>query len=185
MSGNIDQLIVRLDETVVQTFSLDVPVVTIGRSADNMIALPHPKVSRRHAEIRMGANATVIVDLGSANGILIDGERMREQQVRLLRPGSVVRIGPYTLTYHLQTNAEAALPRLPEAETIQDVYAAHQAAFREEHLHGEVADLHIQIDPNRRQQQVNEITESEYFRHLREAATRVRSTRPRPPGEPQ
>jgi len=92
MSANIDQLIVRLDDTVVQTFVLNMPVITIGRSADNMVALPHPKVSRRHAEIRMGTNATVIVDLGSANGIIVDGELMRARQVRLLRPGSVVRM---------------------------------------------------------------------------------------------
>jgi hypothetical protein len=32
---------------------------------------------------------------------------------------------------------------------------------------------------------VEEIVESDYFQHLRDAATRVRSRRPRPPGDPR
>jgi HAMP domain-containing protein len=56
-----------------------------------------------------------------------------------------------------------------------------QVVRREQQLRTEIADLHIQIDSRRRQQQVDEITETDYFRNLRDTATRMRS---RGKGEP-
>jgi len=58
-----------------------------------------------------------------------------------------------------------------------------QVVRREKQLRTEIADLHIQIDSRRRQQQVDEITDTDYFRNLRDTATRMRS-RPSPPPPP-
>lgn len=99
MPATAGQLIVRLEESVVQTLSLNVPVITIGRAPDNTLSLIHPLISRRHAEIRLEASGPIIVDLGSANGTVVDGERLLAQQPRLLPPGAVVQVGPYALTY--------------------------------------------------------------------------------------
>ncbi len=115
MSATTDQLIVRLGDTVVQVAALNAPVMTIGRAPDNTLSLIHPMVSRRHAEVRLEANGPIIVDLGSANGIVVDGERLLAQQPRLLLPGSVVEIGPYTLTYEEQNAVEMAEAAEPVA----------------------------------------------------------------------
>src|SRR5688500_11147853 len=49
------------------------PVVTIGRAPENDLVLDHPSVSRRHAEVRRTPNGFTITDLGSANGVEVDG----------------------------------------------------------------------------------------------------------------
>lgn len=56
-----------------------------------------------------------------------------------------------------------------------------QIVKREKQLRTEIADLHIQIDSRRRQQQVEEIVETDYFRNLRNTATKMRSRRPGQP----
>jgi phage tail-like protein len=108
VSATIGQLIVRLGETVVQIAALNAPVITIGRAPDNTVSLIHSLVSRRHAEIRLAANGPIIVDLGSANGTSVDGERLLAQQPLALLPGAVMTIGPYTLTYQMQGANEPA-----------------------------------------------------------------------------
>jgi hypothetical protein len=55
----------------------DHPVV-LGRSKDCDITLADPNVSRRHAEIRYDGDGYTIVDLGSTNGIEVDGKRVKE-----------------------------------------------------------------------------------------------------------
>jgi Protein of unknown function (DUF3662)/Inner membrane component of T3SS, cytoplasmic domain len=52
--------------------------VVLGRSKDCDIRLADPNVSRRHAEIRPNGEGWTIVDLGSTNGIEVDGRRVRE-----------------------------------------------------------------------------------------------------------
>jgi hypothetical protein len=52
--------------------------VTLGRSKECDIRLTDPNVSRRHAEIRRNGEGWTIVDLGSTNGIEVDGRRVKE-----------------------------------------------------------------------------------------------------------
>ncbi|MFT4229305.1 MAG: FtsK/SpoIIIE domain-containing protein [Microbacterium sp.] len=48
-------------------------VVTIGRDADCDVVLSDALVSKRHARLEVGAERVELVDLNSANGILVDG----------------------------------------------------------------------------------------------------------------
>jgi hypothetical protein len=64
--------------------------VTIGRAADNDIQVEARFVSRYHAAVVAGPNQTVIEDLGSTNGLLVNGRRVARH---LLRDGDVVRVG--------------------------------------------------------------------------------------------
>jgi pSer/pThr/pTyr-binding forkhead associated (FHA) protein len=63
----------------------------VGRDADDGLLLDDPTVSRRHLRLGPTAMGLVVVDLGSANGTTIDGERLVEP--RIVRPGNVVRLG--------------------------------------------------------------------------------------------
>lgn len=166
MSVSLDRFVVRLNDTIVQTVMLDRPVLTIGRSAETALRLPHPRISRHHAEIRRGADATAIIDLGSANGISVNGERLQAHQPLPLKPGAVVQIGPYTLTFHTSDGPEVPVADLAD-ETIMDVRA----------------NMQIHINPHQRHDQVEEIIESDFFQRLRDEKQRRRSPGPRPPKE--
>lgn len=69
-------------------------VLTIGREADNALVLNDLLVSRRHAELRRGANGLELVDLNSANGTYVNGRRV---QVARLSEGDLVGVGRHQL----------------------------------------------------------------------------------------
>ncbi|HEY3867521.1 MAG TPA: DUF3662 and FHA domain-containing protein [Actinocrinis sp.] len=71
------------------------PVTSMGRGTDVDMRVDDPSVSRRHAEIRLG-NPTVITDLGSTNGIVVDDQHVRQAQ---LRDGSVIHLGNTTIVF--------------------------------------------------------------------------------------
>ena len=62
----------------------------IGRTPDNDVQIEASCVSRRHAVILAGSRHTVIEDLNSTNGVLVNGRRVTRQ---LLKDGDDVLIG--------------------------------------------------------------------------------------------
>lgn len=71
----------------------------IGRVASCGVCLPQGQefgVSKEHAEVRIGAGACVLVDLDSANGTFVNGERITEQA---LQDGDRVRFGLLEFVY--------------------------------------------------------------------------------------
>lgn len=62
----------------------------IGRTPDNDLRIEATCVSRRHAVILTGSQHTVIEDLDSTNGVLVNGKRVARQ---LLKDGDDVLIG--------------------------------------------------------------------------------------------
>jgi hypothetical protein len=52
---------------------LDKPVTVIGRANECELRLDDPGVSRRHAEVRVSGSEAEIIDLGSTNGIRVNG----------------------------------------------------------------------------------------------------------------
>jgi hypothetical protein len=69
---------------------------SIGRELDNSLRLPDPSISRHHAVIRQANGGFEIQDLGSSNGVLVNGTRM---ETALLKDGDRVTLGQVQLTY--------------------------------------------------------------------------------------
>ncbi len=69
---------------------LDKRVTVIGRAQDCDILLADPNVSRRHAEVRQEETTYWIVDLGSTNGMEVNGRRLRQAK---LEDGDRVTLG--------------------------------------------------------------------------------------------
>jgi pSer/pThr/pTyr-binding forkhead associated (FHA) protein len=65
--------------------------VTLGRRATCDYVLHDSQVSREHARIIVGEQTFAIEDLGSANGVLVNGEPIRG--LRRLNSGDTFRIG--------------------------------------------------------------------------------------------
>lgn len=93
------QLIVEIQGNVVATLPLNLPVLTIGRTPDNGLSLPHPDVSRHHAEVRLTHDGPIFTDVGSSNGTVVAGARLLPYQPLPLIDGLVIQIGPFSLTY--------------------------------------------------------------------------------------
>ncbi len=95
---------------------LEPPGLLIGRGTDADLRINDPGVSRRHAEIRVLPGATVpvvsIVDLGSTNGMLVNGQRVQQAT---LNDGSTVKIGNTSMTVRLVApRGQAQEPRAGE-----------------------------------------------------------------------
>lgn len=61
-----------------QAHDIEMPVgeFLIGRSAECQLALDDPLVSRKHAAIRVRKDGVTVEDLGSRNGVLVNGARI-------------------------------------------------------------------------------------------------------------
>ncbi|KAB8144604.1 FHA domain-containing protein [Chloroflexia bacterium SDU3-3] len=92
-------LIVRLEGQVVHTLPLVQSVILIGRTPDNGLSLPHPQVSRQHAELRIDELGLTLTDLGSSSGTFIGGMQVLPHQPQPLLPSAVVRIGPFEISF--------------------------------------------------------------------------------------
>ncbi len=68
-----------------------------GRDCEGLLILD-PTVSRRHLWFEPASDGLVCVDMGSANGTYVDGERI--SQPVALRAGSVIRVGETELVVH-------------------------------------------------------------------------------------
>ena len=89
--------IVSLDD---RRYVLDGPKASIGRSKDTDCVLRDPNVSRRHAELRQAETGDwQIVDLGSTNGVKVNGRRVSSSR---LRPGDEVTLGTTTFQFDIE-----------------------------------------------------------------------------------
>jgi pSer/pThr/pTyr-binding forkhead associated (FHA) protein len=67
------------------------PPIKVGRGIFADICIDSPSISRRHCEFFLDPHGTLIVhDLGSKNGVLIDGKRVTRG---VITPESEIRIG--------------------------------------------------------------------------------------------
>jgi hypothetical protein len=71
-------------------------VTVLGRSQRCDIHLADPNISRRHAELRQQGTAYWIVDLGSTNGIEVNGARVERAK---LEHGDTVTLGESELVF--------------------------------------------------------------------------------------
>jgi FHA domain/Protein of unknown function (DUF3662) len=80
---------------------LQPPGLVIGRGSEADLRINDPGISRRHAQIRVnpaGQGLQIdIVDLGSTNGIMVNGQKVQQAA---LREGSRIEIGSTRMLVH-------------------------------------------------------------------------------------
>src|SRR5947209_12099766 len=95
-----------------------VPVVsdeiTIGREDGNTVRLPERNISRRHARLVRDDGFFVIEDLGSSNGVRINGDRI--DAPRRIQEGDLIQIGDYDLGLEGKVDPVSAPPQMQEAK---------------------------------------------------------------------
>ncbi|HEX3223830.1 MAG TPA: DUF3662 and FHA domain-containing protein [Nocardioides sp.] len=87
---------------------LQPPGLVVGRGTEADLRINDPGVSRRHVEFEVeespqGGVSIAVKDLGSTNGMLVDGHRISSTG---LHDGSEVRIGRTTMTVHVEEDAD-------------------------------------------------------------------------------
>ena len=73
-----------------QTLPLSDEVTTIGSVAGNTVVLADPAVSRKHAGIRKVDGNYELADLGSTNGVYVNGHKVPK---KTLEQGDIIRVG--------------------------------------------------------------------------------------------
>ena len=68
-------------------------IMSIGRDTQNDIVIDAAVVSRRHGQIMQRGSEYWVTDLGSTNGITINGRRLISNQPARLDDGAILRIG--------------------------------------------------------------------------------------------
>ncbi len=77
-------------------YNLDREIVVIGRQRDAELRLSNISVSRRHARIVTNEEGIFIEDLGSQNGIQLNGQPTQRQR---LKTGDEVQVGKFMLLF--------------------------------------------------------------------------------------
>ena len=85
--------------------SLQRPVILVGRHPECDVRIDVPEVSRRHCCLALASERVMIRDLGSRNGVRVNGRVVDES---ILRPGDEVAIAQFL--YRLEDEAPAPPP---------------------------------------------------------------------------
>jgi hypothetical protein len=72
----------------------------LGRSRDSDVVLEDANVSRRHAEVRPSGGSWIVRDLGSTNGVKVNGRQIEGAQS--LRPGDEIELGTCRIVFELE-----------------------------------------------------------------------------------
>lgn len=80
-------------------FALPMSGGVIGRSRDCDVVLEDTGISRRHAELRPGAEGWTVKDLGSTNGVRVNGQAVRASWA--LHPGDRIELGSTEIVFDI------------------------------------------------------------------------------------
>ena len=72
----------------------------LGRSREADMVIDDPNVSRKHAEVRPSGGSWIVRDLGSTNGVKVNGRRIQGPQS--LKRGDVIELGTARVTFETE-----------------------------------------------------------------------------------
>ncbi len=109
--------------------------LTVGRSARCDWVLPDESVSRVHAQLVHATGHWYLIDLASRLGTLLNGVRLEANRASPIRPGDVIRIGPWALQVTGSTAEPDTRPTVEDrAVDFQPRAVPGASRFASEHL---------------------------------------------------
>jgi S-DNA-T family DNA segregation ATPase FtsK/SpoIIIE len=88
-----------IEQSVRETF------ITIGRSPKCTVVIPNEGISRQHCQLEIVDGEVFVTDLGSTNGVLIDGERIEAHKKIAYQTFLTLSFGPVqSLQIELEEN---------------------------------------------------------------------------------
>jgi hypothetical protein len=122
------KVVVTFNDQVQQEVALLKSRLAVGRRPNNDLVLDHLTVSGQHAAIDTAPNGAFILDLGSTNGTLVNGQPITKH---LLQNDDVIEIGKYKLKFLIDpvTAFSSNTPNVAAQET-KKIEVATQAKVK-------------------------------------------------------
>jgi general secretion pathway protein A len=92
----VAQLLVTHLKEHIATWPLEAGRISIGRASDNELRLEARYISRHHCQILTVGTVSTVEDLGSVNGIAVNGKLVKQH---VLQHADQIMIGEHVLTY--------------------------------------------------------------------------------------
>jgi two-component system, cell cycle response regulator len=86
-----------------EVYPINKSVVLIGRGDDADITISDTSISRRHSKIERIEDEYVLVDLGSTNGLFLNGKKIKE---KTLKDGDKIKMGRVVLRFGFQDSLD-------------------------------------------------------------------------------
>jgi len=99
------KIMLQYGDKVIKAIRMTGPVLTIGRKPTNDLVIDHLAVSSHHARIAHVNGAFVVQDMGSTNGVFLNGERVTQH---MLRAGDQILIGKHLVVFEDDAEARSA-----------------------------------------------------------------------------
>ncbi|MEO8408241.1 MAG: FHA domain-containing protein [Oxalobacteraceae bacterium] len=104
-SNTMATIILMADGAVLQQMPLTKERITIGRRPGNDIVIDNLAISGRHAAITTIHEGSLLEDLGSTNGTLVNGQPVKRH---FLQNGDVIELARYRLQYQSEPQRDSA-----------------------------------------------------------------------------
>jgi phage tail-like protein len=113
MAESMGKIIVTSADEPERVFEITTPIVRVGRAPEpqNDLVLNHSWVSRAHLRIYCDRLPYRVQDMRSSNGTVLNDLPLPADEVRALKDGDVIAIGPFRLK--LELAAETPVPETP------------------------------------------------------------------------
>lgn len=141
-----------------ESFTLNTPSVSVGRSTGNTIVLDTDAVSRYHFSITQDGDRVHLTDLDSANGTFIDGVRLASNKAHPLLGGEEIQVGALRMIFHT-VDDQPTLPVAAAEDTQRieretagfkvEVFGAEMAVPPGSHIAAEIAITSMRQEPTR------------------------------------
>jgi len=110
------KLVLRFKGATIQEYPLENEETTIGRKPNNTIEIDNLAVSSLHARVLKIGSKTILEDMGSTNGTLVNHRSIRKY---VLQYGDIITIGKHSLAFvDIQ---ETEIPNLSDEEAEVDM----------------------------------------------------------------
>ncbi|MFZ6815434.1 FHA domain-containing protein [Undibacterium sp. Rencai35W] len=94
------KIVVTFNGLVQKEISILKPRLTIGRRPTNDIPIDHLTISGQHAVIDTTSTGSFVLDLGSTNGTMVNGQPIKKH---LLQHDDVIDVGKYKLRFQAES----------------------------------------------------------------------------------
>ncbi len=111
MSLDLRLLVISSPDPAIKSLELCEGVSVAGREPGRELYLPSSKVSRKHCSFEVSGGEVVVRDLGSSNGVVVEGQKIREA---ILAIGQRIQIGDYLM--QLVDSSSDQQPEAPQTQ---------------------------------------------------------------------